>query len=429
MVQIDEKNSAPRVARKELSGRSALVLIGAMLGLAVSAGPLLVSTQGIFMIPITTEFGWDRGQITSAGLIGGVLSVITLPFVGAAVDRWGVRRVVPIGIVMLAANLIFLSVIPGVLLIYLLAFGLTGLTSTPQGPVSYIKTLSRWFDRSRGLAIGFAISGLALGQILVPQYAVWLVTHFGWRGGYVGLGILVLLVGLPVVLIFIRDPRLKEGTFIPSTADQPKRELPGLTGRQALATSRFWIMGAAIFLVAAAVQGALVHIVPLALDAGWEPAAAAGLVGLAGGASIVGRLAGGFLYDRFHAPRVGAAVFLVGAVGLSVLASGGSPVIAAVLIGITAGAETDLMAFLSSRYFGYRSLAQVNGYIFAAFSLGVPIGAFLLGSGYVAAGASYAPMLIVLTVSVVVAAILMFLMPRTYAFPVQRAHDFKAEKV
>lgn len=430
MTQLDQSNDAPSTAGKdrEFNRRSALVIIGSFLGLSVSAGPLFASTQGIFMLPITEEFGWDRGQITLAGLLGGVLSVLALPVVGAAIDRWGVRRVLPVGILVLAANLAFLSIVPGVLLIYMLVFGLAGFTATPQGPVSYVKTLSRWFDRNRGLAIGIAVSGLAFGQIVVPQYTVWLISQFGWRGAYVGLGILLLVIGLPAVLIFIRDPRPGEVTRVEVTVDVPVGQLPGLTGRQALRTVRFWLLAVSILLVAAAAQGALVHMVPLAMDAGWDPVAAAGLLGVAGAASVIGRLGGGYLYDRFHAPYVGAAVFVAGAAGLGVLAAGGSPVIAAVLIGITAGAETDLMAFLSSRYFGFRSLGQVNGYLFAAFGLGVPIGAAVLGSGYEAAGGSYAPTLIVFTVAVLAASVLLLLMPKSYPYPTERAHDRKSAK-
>ena len=114
---------------RELTRRSSLVVVGAVLSLSVSGGPLLASTQGVFMIPITTEFGWDRAQVTLAALIGGILSAIALPFVGAAIDRWGIRRVVPIGIVALAVNIALLSIVPAVLLIYLLAFGVTGLTA------------------------------------------------------------------------------------------------------------------------------------------------------------------------------------------------------------------------------------------------------------------------------------------------------------
>lgn len=404
---------------RELTPRSSLVVLGAILSLSVSGGPLLASTQGVFMIPITTEFGWDRAQVTLAGLIGGILSAIALPFVGAAIDRWGIRRVVPIGIVALAINLALLSIVPAVLLIYLLAFGVTGLTATAQGPASYIRTLSRWFDRNRGLAIGVAICGLALGQIFVPQYALWFVTNYSWRIAYLALAVLVVVVALPAVLFMIRDPKPGEVAAVekPGAANV---DLPGLTGRQALSTARFWILVVSIALVAMTVQGALVHIVPLAIDSGWDPVAATSLIGIAGLASVVGRLGGGFLYDRLHAPYVGAGVFIIGAVGVGLLAAGGSPVVAAIAIGITAGAETDLMAFLSSRYFGIRSLAQVNGFLFAAFNLSVPIGIYVLGAGYVAAGSSYTSTLTIFAGGLVAAAVLVLFMPRQYNFPVLR---------
>jgi hypothetical protein len=105
---------------------------------------------------------------------------------------------------------------------------------------------------------------------------------------------------------------------------------------------------------------------------------------------------------------------------VGLLAAGGSPILAAIAIGITAGAETDLMAFASSRYFGIRSLAQVNGFLFAAFNLSVPIGIYVLGAGYVAAGSSYTSTLAIFACGLVAAAVLVLFMPRQYNFPVLR---------
>ncbi|MDQ1058074.1 MFS family permease [Arthrobacter globiformis] len=407
-------------ARKEMSGKSSLVVAGSALALSVSTAPLVLSTMGVFMVPVSKEFGWDRGPISAGLLVGGLMSAIFLPLVGLAVDRWGIRRVLPVGVVLLALNIAAISLVPPVLAVYIVLVGLTGIAGAPQNVASYIKTVSRWFDRNRGLAIGATVMGLAVGQSLAPQLAQYMVSNWGWRNAYVGLAGLLLVVALPALFFMIRDPRPGEG--VPANralgSETASTELPGISVRSALRTRTFWRLALSIVLVAMTIQGALIHVVPLLTDQGWQPAAAAGMLGLAGVASIVGRLGGGYLYDRFHAPYIGALAFLVGGLGVALLATGTAPVLGIMALGVAAGAETDLIAFLGSRYFGLRSFGQLSGYFFGAFGLGAAFGPMALGFGFDAVG-SYTPMLFVFTGLLALAALLVVALPRKYTYPVE----------
>jgi MFS family permease len=406
---------------KEANRTSVLVVVGAFLALTVSSAPLILSTQGIFMIPVTNEFGWDRGTYSVGFVVAGLVTAVALPFIGAAIDRWGVRRVLPIGVVLIAANLVLLSIVPAIFAVYLLVWAVLGATAGTQNPASYIKTVSMWFDRHRGLAIGLSVTGIAVGQAIVPQIAQAMVTAWGWRMAYLGLAGLLLIVALIPLLTLFRDPRPGEVPPRRSAITEDGASLmPGITVREGLRTRRFWFLIVSVALVAISTQSVMVHIAPLAMDAGWEPAAAAGLLGITGVASIVGRIGGGFLYDRLHAPYVGAVIFVLGSVGTFLLATGGSPVLAAALLGLTAGAETDLIAFLGTRYFGLRYFGQFNGYFFGVWALATSIGIAVLGAGYDAAG-SYSPMLLVCTGFLVVAAILVCTLPRRFPFAVDGA--------
>jgi len=98
--------------------------------------------------------------------------------------------------------------------------------------------------------------------------------------------------------------------------------------------------------------------------------------------TLAGRLVSGYLVDRFFAPYVAVAFFLLGAVGIGLLTSGAgglAPMCGIVFLGIAAGTEIDMIGFLTSRYFGLRHFGQLYGYIFAVFSAGAALGPYVLG--------------------------------------------------
>jgi predicted MFS family arabinose efflux permease len=152
-----------------------------------------------------------------------------------------------------------------------------------------------------------------------------------------------------------------------------------------LTGSVFWLLAAAIFLVAMALNGTIIHIVPLLTDRGLSPAIAASLLGVVGLASIVGRLLCGYLADRLFAPHVAAGFFLLPCLGICLLImDGGRPLafIGVVALGLALGWEIDMMGFLTTRYFGLRRFGVLYGYLFAVFSAGSALGPFLMGLSF-----------------------------------------------
>ncbi|TJY66109.1 MFS transporter [Arthrobacter sp. CAU 1506] len=399
--------------------RAWMVVAGSAAALSVSVVPLFMSTSGVFLKPISDEFGWSRGAISAGVAIGGLLSVLVQPMVGSAIDKWGVRRVVPVGVILMALNLAALAVTPAVLGVYVLLVALLAVTGGPQNPVSYVKTVARWVDRRRGLAIGLAVTGVAIGQAVIPQYAQYLVGLFGWRAGYFGLAALLLIVALPSVLGLVRDPKPGEvpGTTVhPLAADQATQKLTGISVRSALRNRTFWLLASSVLLATMVIVGTTIHAVPLLTDNGWSPAEAAGSLAALGMASIAGRIFAGLLYDRFHAPKVGAIVFAVACLGIVFLASGTAPIFALITIGFAAGAETDLIAFLASRYFGLHSYSQLTGYLFGAAGIGTGLGPVVLGTAFDVNG-TYTSVLFLFAGALLIAAALLLFLPKTYPFP------------
>jgi predicted MFS family arabinose efflux permease len=394
------------------------VVGGAVAGLVVCNGPVMAFTFGVFLKPLMADMGWDRGTASFALSFGGIFSALMVPVFGWMMDRWSIRRVALPGIVVYAAAIALLALSPRSFLAFTLLFALAEGMSAIQTPIGYAKAIAAWFDRRRGLALGIAMSGVGLGGFIMPQLAEALIERVGWRGTYVVLGALTLVIAFPAVALWIREPRAGEGEHGgPAVA---RGDLPGLTPGEAAATVRFWILLAVLFLVAIAINGTVAHVVPLLTDAGMPRATAAATLGLFGLATMTGRLLAGYLVDRFFASHVATVLFLAPIAGFVLLASatGTLPAFGVVLLGLGLGTEIDLIAFLVSRYFGQRAFGQIYGYCFMVFSFGSASGRFVGGYVYDLAG-SYNPALIGAGIALVISAILVNRLG-PYVYPVRR---------
>src|SRR5882757_2875338 len=212
------------------------IVVGATLSMVVAQGPVILYTLGLFIKPLNQEFGWDRASISAAGGVAAIASAITIPFVGSMMDRWGVRTVLLPVVVLCAASVALIALAPPSIVVFMLLFAITGVLGSGQGPLGYAKCVAAWFDDRRGLALGITMSGIGLGAALVPQYAQWLISNFGWRTAYVGLGFLTLMVAFPAVFLFINEPETEKTTAgaprVPLSASENR--LPDLEVREAL---------------------------------------------------------------------------------------------------------------------------------------------------------------------------------------------------
>jgi MFS family permease len=135
----------------------------------------------------------------------------------------------------------------------------------------YVKVISRWFDRRRGLALGLTMFGIGSGAILMPALAQRLIAMLGWRSTYMVIGLLVLVVSVPVVAFFLKESPeemglLPDGAIAARQAAERQNTREGLAWSDARRSKAFWLMVGAIFLVGASVHGCVVHLVPLLSD-------------------------------------------------------------------------------------------------------------------------------------------------------------------
>jgi MFS family permease len=394
------------------------IVFGSVLGLLVGNGPVMQFTFGTLLPSITRQFGWSRGLVSSAMVVGLWMTGIATPVVGRLVDRFGIRAVALPAVVVFSLATASVAWVPASPAAFTALYALMGLGAAGQTPLIYAKAITARFDRQRGLALGIAMAGVGLGAALVPQFAQEMIGIAGWRGAYAGLGVLTFVVAFPAVALFVGRPAADQHVVVRRVSAV---RLPGLTGLEALRTARFWSLAFSFFIVSGTTGGVISHLVPLMSDRGVSPQTATAMVGIAGTALIGGRLLSGFLLDRIHAPYVAAVFFLAPLMGIVVLLTTLRPEGAAlgtVLVGTGLGAEVDLIAFLLSRYLGMRCFGEIYGYFFSIFMLGAGLGPFAMGVSYDGTG-SYKLMLVCFAFALALASLPMLRLG-PYAYPIAR---------
>ena len=383
-----------------------LVVLAAYSGAMVSFGSLLVFTFSIFLKPLSGAFGWSRESVSAAFGFAALTVAVCSPPLGHLLDRFGPRRVILPCMAIFGVAFASLGLLTPRLMHLYAIFVLLGIVGNGTTQMGYSRAVSTWFDKRRGLALALMLAGVGTGSIVFPPIAQALIAACGWRAAYFVLGSLVLLLGLPLTALFVRER--------PAGSIERQNVLDGMTVAQGLRSGAFWILIATLFLSSVSMNGAITHLSPLLTDRGVPPANAALAASMLGFASFFGRLITGFLLDRFFGPRVGFCLCATSAGGILLLARAGSSVpgmAAAMLIGLGVGAEANLTPYLLTRYFGLRAFSTLYGFSWTAYAIAGAIGPVWMGKAFDATG-SYGSLPMLLSGTTLVAAALLLLLPR-----------------
>ena len=350
------------------------VLLAALLGTAFGASPLPFQTTGFMIGPIREETGWTLSQVSLGVTIYGILGALLAPAFGAMSDRWGVRRVALGSLTAFGLVFASFSLMPSSLFWFYAIWTTIGLVGIGSTPITWSRAVNLWFFKHRGLALGMTLVGTSIAALILPTLTVTLIHQFGWRHAYALIALLPLAIALPVALAFFREPRPEERPAeLNVVGASGKVELPGWTLAAAVRSPRFWIMVASIFSVAFAYGGALVHMPSMLKAQGFEDSQQAFVVSMFGVSIFAGRIITGALVDRFWAPLVTLPILCLPALSCMLLAGDSlsftMAVVAALLLGFSSGAETDLVAFLAGRYFGMANYGRIYGSLYMVFGI------------------------------------------------------------
>ena len=384
-------------------------LLAATLGTMCGIFAFTNYTQGFFVGPVTAEFGWTPSQFFLSYTVLMCLGLFTGPIIGSLAAKYGIRVLGIIGLLGHALAYVIISLNQGSLTLWYLSFALLAVMSAGSLPIIWTTVLNSWFTEHRGKAIGITMAGTGLGAFFFPPIVEFVISNYGWRTAYQSVAVGAALLALPFVILFFRE---KDGGQV--TQDQsavPEAGSWGLTRIEAMKTYRFWILGVVLFVTALVIVGILSNFARIMAEQGLERATIAQIATVMGLTVIVGRLLVGFLVDKFWAPGVAACFFCLPVVALLLLLNLEVTVsiafLVAVFIGLAAGAELDLLAFLTSKFFGPAYYPTVFGAIFAFFAVGAGAGPPIYGAAAQATG-GYATVLMV-SVGLLALCIAMFL--------------------
>ena len=373
-----------------------MVLVAAI---ALAAGPILVTgTFGIFVKPLAETFGWSRSAISLGFSIVACFASFAAPIVGLFADRFGPRKVILCAALLFGSGFLSFAFLSASIwhfygLYIFTAFGGIGLTTIP-----YATTITRWFVRQRGLALGFMGVGVFVGGMFAPPLVTYVIAHWGWRWAYVTLGLLVWSIVLPVIGLFLVESPQQLGlrpdgdaedgksSTVPTPHATTSRDCTFVEARGMLS---FWLMAVSFFLLSATLHGCITHLAPLLTDKGLSAQQAAAALMLLSALGVVGRVTTGYLVDRLPPHLVAAGYFLVVVIGLLAALGGDDERLAlvfAAMIGLGFGAESDIMPYLTGHYFGIKSFGEIYGWLFGAFAFGAVLGPLLMGLAFDATG-------------------------------------------
>ncbi|MFC1953702.1 MFS transporter [Chloroflexota bacterium] len=359
-----------------------IVILG---NLILMTNSLAVFGFGVFLKPIISEFGWERGSISGAFSIGilvnGFLSIAT----GRLSDRYGARILVTIGGLSLSTAFFLMSRINSIWQIYLV-WGLFVGTALSCSAIPIITTITRWFTKRRGLAMAVVGIGFSLGSMITPILIQWLVSSYGWRQSFLILGF------IPIILTTVTAQFIKKET--PSLGKDTQEEniengnqtnqdaTDGLSLSQAVVTWRFWIFALTHFGIGFCLQMIIVHVVPHAIDIGIPEIAAASTLSIIAGSSFASRFLAGPLSDKTSGRKViaGSLILLTLSFILLIFVNNYiSFIIFSVIYGLAHGGIVTVLAIIVPELFGLRHIGAIWGVILLCGTLGGAVGAPISG--------------------------------------------------
>ena len=363
-------------------------MVAAGAGILWLSALLWMHSYGAYVVLLQADFGWSKTVLGVAFALTRIESGLLGPVQGWMVDRFGPRIMMSVGTVIFGIGFMLFAGIDSLLGFYL-TFALMALGSSLGGFGTLVVSVVNWFSRHRAKALALSQLGMSIGGLSVPLI-IWCLESFGWRTTAFFSGVVVLLVGLPLVQIFRHRPEEKgeRPDGIPLDLEGPGERAPGgagrdYTAREAMRTWQFWLISVGHAVALLSVSSIMVHLVShLSEGLGYSLALSGLAFALMTGFLLVGQVAGGYLGDKFN-KRLICTLCMVGhAAALLLIAYAASPLAVlafAVLHGLSWGMRGPQMMALRADYFGASSFATIMGFSSLVVMLGMALGPVIAG--------------------------------------------------
>jgi OFA family oxalate/formate antiporter-like MFS transporter len=330
-----------------------------------------VATLSIFVEPLTREFGWSRTALSGAVSLGGVLAALSSPLIGPLLDRHGARLTLCTAVLVTGAAMMLLSLMQSLLVFYLL-FCIARMNWAGPFDLGIYGGVNNWFVVRRAFATSVATVAQFAGLVAMPLIAQLAMRQHGWRGGWLAIGSVTLLIGfLPVWLFMARRPedlglRPDGRTTGSSLAPAALADLsePSFSRREAIGTSAFWLLLLYTVIVYPVQAGVSLQQAAHLIERGIEPTIAATTVSTFSLMSAVASATCGLLPRRvpIRFPLAVTGGFLaVSTLAMIGISSARQGYVAAALFGFGIGGVLTLLPIAWADYFGRANFAAIRG--------------------------------------------------------------------
>jgi MFS family permease len=344
-----------------------------------------IYSLGAFMAPLSAEFGWSRAEISSGITVSNSGTAIIGLFVGWLVDRLGPRKVGIFGVTAMALAFGLVGTATGTYANWVFLWALIALAATTTQTTVWTSAVTSRFDKSRGIAIALTVAINGAAATLLPIFATLSIQGFGWRYAFFAIAGGWFLLTMPMVLFFFRGAAEEQVAKAGMKGVPASAHLPGMEVKEALLSSTFIRLAIAGCMFSFVAMSLIVHFVPILTDRGIPAVEAAGMAGIIGIASIIGRFVTGYLLDRFPAERValiGLSLPVLSALLLLYGDSGLAYALAAAVAGFALGTELDVLIYLTSRRFGLKRFGTLFAVIMVSMTVGTATGPLSAGAIY-----------------------------------------------
>lgn len=349
----------------------------------------------VFIASLQREFGWSMTEISGTAALFAVAMGLSNPLVGRLFARFGARKVMLVAASLSVLTSLGYAGLQNLAMLYAIAlvagFAVAGTTILPAQAL-----VTNWFHEFRGRAMGLTMLGIGLGGFLLPSFNELLIRLVGWRMAWVVAAGIMLGIVIPLIAVYVRTRPSDlglcvDGVRLQQQANDPAVTASGLSVKQAVATRTFWLLVSIFLLQLIGVAALNFHFVPFATqEMGFPAREVAFYYGSTVGFSIVGRLAFGWLADRFSPARLLTLSFLLlatgtGTIELLFITLGLRETqllwLYAIPFGMGVGSNAVIMPILVGACFGDRHFSEIMGVLMSGFALGVIVG--IPGAGFI----------------------------------------------
>jgi MFS family permease len=355
------------------------------------------SSFSVFYVALLDEFHWSRGGAAGVQSLAFVVYLFLSPLIGGLIDRYGPKRVIIPGTLILCAGLLLSSFTTSLAQFYFFYGVIVAVGVSFISIVAYSSILAHWFERKRGIAVGFAVSGMGLGTFALVPLAQYLISFWGWRTSFVMLAAIVFVLLVPPSFIFLRhkpsDLNLQPDGAVEGEVPKGKRvEIvdPGWaetawTLKRAFGTTRYWALLAFAFFSITPVYLMVVHSVRFLVDQGLHKMSAAFILALVGIVSLGMRIFWGWLSDRIgREPTSCAGAFFIALssaslIFLEVTGRTGLAYAFAIFLGMGWGVTAPMFITISADLFQGKRFGLIYGVVEGVIGGGCAFGAWFGG--------------------------------------------------